>query len=142
MKIARKLLAPATVLFAVLLVAGFGQAQQRDNVRPFMRAKLVHSQKVLEGLTIENFELIAKSAGQLEVLSQDVAWQVLQTAEYRQQSLEFRRATQSLKLAADEESIDGAALAYVDVTMKCVKCHQYVRSVRNASFAEGYYTNR
>lgn len=113
------------------------QSQQRDTVGVFMRAKLEHSQNVLEGLTTEDFGMISKNAAKMELLSQEAAWQVLQTPEYRQQSLEFRRATTALKAAADNENIDGAALAYVDVTMKCVKCHQYVRNVKNASFEDG-----
>lgn len=113
------------------------QSQQRDTVGVFMRAKLEHSQNVLEGLTTEDFGMISRDAAKMELLSQEAAWQVLQTPEYRQQSLEFRRATTALKAAADNENIDGAALAYVDVTMKCVKCHQYVRNVKNASFEDG-----
>lgn len=137
----RHLLFAVTGLFAVsVLLATIGQVQSqpRENVGAFMRAKLEHSQNVLEGLTTEDFEVISKNAAQMEVLSQEAAWQVLQTPEYRQQSLEFRRATKSLKEAADKEDINGAALAYVDVTMKCVKCHQYVRAVRNASTFDGF----
>lgn len=133
------ILAAVAVLAAFVLVTMIGQArsQQRDTVGVFMRAKLDHSQKVLEGLTTEDFEMISKSAAQIEVLSQEAAWQVLQTPEYRQQSLEFRRATKSLKDAADKEDMNGATLAYVDLTMKCVKCHQYVRTVRNANTFDG-----
>ena len=134
----KKHLAVVTLLTVVALVLG-GQAcsQESDNVGAFMRAKLEHSQNVLEGLTTEDFGMISKSASQMEILSQEASWQVLQTPEYRQQSLEFRRAVKALKEQADKESIEGAALAYVDVTMKCVRCHQYVRSVRNASFHDG-----
>ena len=103
-----------------------------DGVITFMRAKLEHSQDAIEGLTTENFDMIAKAAGQMEVLSQEAAWQVLQTPEYRVQSVEFRRATRALKDAAAKKNLDAAALAYVDVTMKCVRCHQYVRHTRAA----------
>ena len=127
----------ASAASVLLTIIGQARSQQRDTVGVFMRAKLDHSQKVLEGLTTEDFEMISKSAAQMEVLSQEAAWQVLQTPEYRQQSLEFRRATKSLKSAADKEDLNGAALAYVDLTMKCVKCHQYVRTVRNASTFDG-----
>jgi hypothetical protein len=103
-----------------------------DGVITFMRAKLDHAQHVLEGLTTDDFDMIAKGAGQMEVLSQEAAWQVLQTPEYRQQSGEFRRATRALKDAALKKNLDAAALAYVDVTLKCVRCHEYVRHVRSA----------
>jgi hypothetical protein len=112
-----------------------------DGVITFMRAKLEHSQAVLEGLTTEDFDQIAKGAGQLEVLSQEAAWQVLQTPEYRLQSGEFRRATRALRDAAAKKNIDAAALAYVDVTLKCVRCHQYVRHVRAADARGGLPDN-
>ncbi len=127
---------PLIVLFSLLSVALLAIVQQshsqpREKVQTFMRVKLLQSQKVLEGLTTEDYEMIAKGAAQMEILSQDAAWQVLQTAEYRQQSLEFRRSAQALKQAAEKKNMDGAALAYVDVALKCVKCHQYVRDVSN-----------
>jgi cytochrome c556 len=105
---------------------------QQGNVDQFMRAKLLHSQKVLEGLTTENFPLIAKHSQDLSLLSQAAAWQVLQTPEYKQHSTEFRRSADALTKAAEAKNLDGAALAYVDVTLKCISCHKYVRGVRMA----------
>ena len=104
-----------------------------NNVKEFMRKKLVHSQKVLEGLTSDDLEMVAKHAQEISLLSQAAAWQVLQTPEYAERSLEFRRAVDAMTQAARKNNLDGAALAYVDVTMKCVSCHKYVRGVRIAS---------
>ena len=119
---------------ATLLVNGASHSQDPDqNLVPFMRAKLQHAQKAMEGMALEDFGLIAKSAQELSLISQAENWQVLQTAEYRRQSTEFRRSADALKTAADKKNLDGAVLAYVDMTMKCVQCHKYVRSVRAAS---------
>ena len=107
-------------------------AQQEDNVSKFMRVKLQHSQKVLEGLTLENYQVIAKHAQEMSLLSQATVWQVLQTPQYVRLSADFRIACDDLKKAADGKKLDAAALAYVDVTLKCIKCHKYVRSVGNA----------
>ncbi|MCO6459590.1 MAG: hypothetical protein J5I93_30110 [Pirellulaceae bacterium] len=122
-------------LLALVLVGslwGPGRTQPRDNVDTFMRAKLLHSQKVLEGLTVEDFGMIAKHSQEMSLLSQAAAWNVLQTPEYAQHSGEFRRSADALTKAALAKNLDGAALAYVDVTLKCVNCHRYVRSVRMA----------
>ncbi len=121
----------ASVLVATLMIA-HGFTQKTDNVEEFMRAKLVHSQKVIEGLTTENFEMIAKNAQEMSLLSQATTWQVLQTPGYMQRSGEFRRSVDALTEAAKKQNLDGATLAYVDVTLKCVECHKYVRGVRNA----------
>ena len=101
-----------------------------DQVASFMRAKLAHSQNVLEGLAVEDFDLIDKGAQQLSLASEDASWQVLQTEDYARQSADFRRSCDSLRKAAKAKNLDGAALAWMEVTMKCVQCHKYVRDER------------
>jgi hypothetical protein len=122
------------VLFAASMIVA-SQAQEPPAVRPdvvgeFMRAKLGHSQDVLEGLALEDFDKIARGAHELALASQASSWQVLQTEDYARQSAEFRRSCDSLRTAAKAGNLDGAALAWMDVTMKCVQCHTYVRGQR------------
>jgi len=45
-------------------------------------------------------------------------------------SNEFRRNAASLVQKAKEKNLDGAALAYVDMTLTCVKCHKHMRETR------------
>ena len=45
------------------------------------------------------------------------------TAEYRTQLRIFQNANEQLIRMADEEKLDGAALAYVQLTLNCVNCH-------------------
>jgi hypothetical protein len=99
------------------------------NARPqLMRAKLIHCQKVLEALTVEDYPAMAKHARQLKLLSQDASWEVFRGIEYEQQSVVFRRTTDALSASAEARNLDGATLAYVQLTMSCVNCHKYVRS--------------
>jgi hypothetical protein len=105
-------------------------APQADKVAVFMRAKLLHSQNVLEGLTTEDYDLIEKGAQDLALASLDSNWQVLQTEDYVRQSAEFRRACGTLRDAAKSKNLDGATLAWMDVTLKCVQCHKYVRDAQ------------
>lgn len=107
-----------------------GENPQVNKVDLFMRAKLEHSQRVLEGITTANHDMIAKHAQEISLLSQAQMWQVLQTPEYFERSGEFRRAADALNQAAKEKNLDGATLAYVDMTVKCVNCHKYVRKVK------------
>ncbi len=126
-----------TILAIVLMIGAAAVVQvstaQTRPVGEFMRAKLKHSQKILEGLTVENFESIAAGAHEISLLSQAANWQVIETEDYVQQSNEFRRSADALEAAAKKRNLDGAALAYVDMTMKCIKCHKYVRGIRMAS---------
>lgn len=117
---------------SLVLWSGRGTTAPPNEVGPFMQLKLQHSQKVFEGIVLENYDKIAQNAQELTLLSQAASWQVLQTPEYLQHSSEFRRATEALTKAGREKNLDGAALAYMEVTMKCVNCHKYVRDVRMA----------
>jgi hypothetical protein len=127
---------PAAIVGAILtliaVLAAQAISQQQKSNRDFMRAKLKLAQEILEGLSLENFDQIAKNAQQLSLLSQATNWEVFQTEEYVLQSREFRRAADALRDQANKKKLEGAALAYMDVTMKCVNCHKYVRSIRTA----------
>lgn len=123
---------------AALVVAAFLSGQVRseppaNNLKDFMRVKLADSQKVLEGLTTGDYDIIAKNSQAMSLLSLESNWQVLQTPEYLDRSREFRRTADALTKAAKEKNLDGAALAYVQLTMNCINCHKYVRGVRMAS---------
>jgi hypothetical protein len=120
----------AVIFGGLLVVAGNSDPPPTNKVGDYMRVKLTHCQKVLEGLTIEDFDEIAKNSQAMSLLSQTSNWQVLQTAEYLQQSQDFRRTADAVTEAAKTKNLDGAALAYVELTMKCINCHKYVRGVR------------
>jgi hypothetical protein len=99
-------------------------AQQPKEIQPnrvgsFMHAKLEHAQKVLSGLALEDYDLIAENSQALSLLSLESSWQVLQTASYVQHSNDFRQATGAMTQAAEDRNLDGATLAYVEVCMKC-----------------------
>ncbi|MFZ4637746.1 MAG: hypothetical protein ACOYMC_10095 [Pirellulales bacterium] len=128
--------AAGIVVLAVAAVTGSRPTADESTTRPdqvavFMRAKLAHSQNVLEGLAVEDYDLIDKGAQELSLASEDASWQVLQTEDYARQSADFRRSCDSLRKAAKSRNLDGAALAWMEVTMKCVQCHKYVRDVRD-----------
>jgi cytochrome c556 len=132
----RRLLFGALVLAlgtaGTLAWAKVKQDQRRESVRAFMRPKLAHAQKLLEGLTLEQFDVVKQEAQALSLLSREEEWNVLQTEDYLHYSSEFRRAADAVRDAAAKKNLDGAALAYLEMTMKCITCHKYVRGVRMA----------
>jgi len=104
-----------------------------EKISKYMRAKLVHSQKILEALALEDFEQMAKHSQDLKLLSQESIWNVLQTEQYVLHSDDFRRRTNALTDAAKKKNLDAASLAYVELTLNCVQCHKYVRDVRRGA---------
>jgi len=77
--------------------------------------------------------MIAKNAQAMSLLSMQSNWEVIQTTEYLERSRDFRRTCDSMTQAAKKKNLDGAALAYNDLTMKCINCHKYVRDVRTST---------
>jgi cytochrome c556 len=120
-----------TLALFIAVGAAVGRTQEPQRGRNFvMQQKLGNAQKVLEGIAIQDFPLIEKHANELSALSNRVEWQVLKTPEYLQYSNEFRRNADQLARAASNKNIDGAALAYVQMTMSCVNCHKHVREAK------------
>ena len=121
------------ILTLAVLVGGVavaGPAAAQDVLSAFMKAKLEHSQKTLEGLAKGDFELIAKHSQAISLLCEDELWAVLKTPEYQERSNEFRRSVNTITDAARKKNLEGATLAYVDATLKCVSCHKYVRQTQ------------
>jgi len=120
------------VLVAVVLLAPFRAASQPTTVAKIMAEKLKSSQILLEGLALGDFAKITRSAEKLSQLSRTEEWMVHKTARYEVHSNEFRRAAEIIIQKAKEKNLDGVAYAYVDLTMTCVRCHQYVRGIKDA----------
>jgi cytochrome c556 len=106
------------------------QAIGQEKLSNFMRVKLDHSQKTLEGLSKADFDVIAKHSQAISLLCEDELWMVIQTPEYRERSKEFQRSVDAITDAARKKNLEAATLAYVNATMKCVSCHKYVRQAR------------
>jgi hypothetical protein len=85
---------------------------------------------VLEGVAVKDFDLIVNNAEELVQVSKTAEWKVHKTAQYERYSNDFRRSAETLIEQAKAKNLDGATLAYVDMTLTCVKCHKHVREER------------
>ena len=105
-------------------------------LRKFMREKLAANQKALEGLCVEDYQLIAEGADKLASMSRAAEWQVIPGPEYTQLSGEFRLAVEQLKKGARDKNLEASRLAYLKATMGCLDCHDFVRSTRLAALPD------
>jgi len=105
-------------------------ATAQDRLSVFMKRKLEHAEKTLEALAKEDYDAIISHSQAISLLCEDELWMVLETPEYRERSKEFQRSVYNITEAARKKNLEGAALAYVDTTLKCVSCHQYMRKTR------------
>lgn len=106
----------------------FSQTGGQATTSDFMRLKLEPAKLILEGIATENYQMISHNAQEVETLTLDEKWHVLQSKEYVRNSEEFRRSVQLLRTAAKEKNLDGATLAYMQMTLNCVKCHRDLRA--------------
>jgi hypothetical protein len=126
-----------TYVLAFLAMAGFfspltSGAPKESRLKKIMEGKLRNSQRLLEGIVTRNFAKITSSAEKLIQLSKTAEWQVLQTPRFELHSDEFRSAAEAVVRKAKDKNLDGAALSYLEMTLSCVRCHNYVREVREA----------
>lgn len=98
-----------------------------DDSKTFMERKLSASKSIIEGLSRADYDLVEKSAQDLMLISQEANWKVLNTKPYLKMSSDFRSRAERMRDAANEKNLDGATLAYFEVTLNCVRCHKYIR---------------
>jgi len=99
-----------------------------ESMRTFMRAKLAASTKILEGLALEDLDLVREGAVELNRMSTAEKWRRHDDMLYRQFSAEFRQTTADLIESSKQGLLDRSALKWMDATMNCIECHRYVRN--------------
>ncbi len=111
---------------------GEGSADKKDDPDPtlkkFMRQKLHASNQILEGLCTEDLQMVAEGSQTLMKMSGEEKWRVSNDIMYRRYSTEFMHAVEELQKEAEDNDMNGTSMAWVNVTMKCLKCHEWVRN--------------
>jgi hypothetical protein len=114
---------------AILSVALFSLAvsQTEREAKPsleIMWKKLDLSHDSLDAIALEDFEAIEAYASDLVSLSFAGELNISEEESYRRHSRAFRDAARALERAAKDRNPEAAALAYVDLTLRCLSCHR------------------
>lgn len=110
-------------------------AQDKPEIAPekasaWMKQKLELSQNILSGLTMGDFESAELNAQRMNVVNYLEKWMAAdkpQYAEYKRQLNYFELANREILRQCKAKNIEGATLAYNQLTISCVQCHQVVR---------------
>ena len=105
---------------------------RHDEIRLFMRQKLVYSQAVLEGLTLEKFDLVSKNALRMRNMSQSNLWFLVNYTSFKEQTTNFQQLLDALFMAATDKKAVESNDAYRRVLDSCVECHQEFRREQRA----------
>jgi hypothetical protein len=106
------------------------QPDRDEILAAMMQKKLKSAHLVLDGVAIADFKKVQTGGEELIKLAKSETWQLIRSPHYERHSADFVHRTETLVKKAKEKNIDGTALAYVEMTLSCVRCHTYVREHR------------
>jgi hypothetical protein len=116
------------LVLPLFAVPSSSQEKKKREPDPLMLLKLKESQGLLEGLALNDLVKVQKSAEELLRISKEAQFRkALNTSAYEYHANAFQKAAETAIEKAKAKNIDGATLAYLDMTMSCVRCHQYTR---------------
>ena len=126
-------LAVAALAAACVVVVCGRPSHADEKPTEYMKQKLEMSQNILSALTQGDFKSVERSALQMNVvnfLEKQVAKDQPQYKEYVRQLTVFETANRELQRMASEKNIEGATLAYTQMTVSCVQCHKLIRDAK------------
>lgn len=100
----------------------------KDKTEQLMRQKLDYAKRILSGISTEDFAAIRQNAEAMQALTRLKEFDRAKPQEYRAQLLIFDFANTELIRFGKEKNLDGAALAYTQLTLSCVNCHKVLRA--------------
>ncbi len=98
----------------------------------WMEQKLRISKELLTGLATADFDAIGRNAELMRGLNRVESFVRRGPEGYRDQLTQFNMATDSLIRASLDENLEAATLAFNQLTISCVGCHQHLRELAEA----------
>jgi len=126
----------AMLILSVSSVSGTAKPQSRERIpevtieKPmsfWMAQKIDLSKKILESLTKQDFAALETDANQLRTLGKIEGFVRRQDEAYRRYQQQFDSALLDVANQARARNVEGAALAFNQLTTSCVVCHKRLR---------------
>jgi cytochrome c556 len=105
-----------------------------EKASAWMKQKLELSQNILAGLTKGDFEAVELNAQRMNIVNYLEKWAAADKPEYvayKRQLSYFEMANREILRQSRAKNVEGATLAYNQLTVSCVQCHQIVRKDKN-----------
>jgi len=93
----------------------------------WMEKKLEYSQNLLRGLATADFQAISTSGRQMRTLSRVEGFVRNRNNDYRAHLNTFQRVCDEIVRQGEKENLEGATLAFNQLTVSCVSCHRSLR---------------
>lgn len=105
------------------------KAKEEESKDPsvWMRMKLEYSKGILEGVTKADFASIEDNAAKMRGLNRFERFVRGRWEGYTGQLQAFQEANEEMIKQARKNNVEGAALAFTQMTISCVACHKKLR---------------
>jgi hypothetical protein len=126
----RHVTAALVVTFVLITKTGLSAAEpaaKAETTSYWMKKKLEHSQNMLAGIATADFDKIIENGAAMRNLSKVEGFIRGQAPGYREELQIFDKACAEIVRQARRENVEGAALAFTQLTISCVNCHQILR---------------
>ena len=97
-----------------------------QDVSAVMEEKLRFSHQLLDSLAREDYPELEIAAQELRRIARE-QWAANPSDEYKSQLQVFWTTLEGIESGAQRKEIDEATLAYMQMTLSCVKCHKLIR---------------
>ena len=116
------------VVLVILLTSTFTWAAGKESsTKSFMRKKLTYSQGILEGLTLEKFDLVITNATLLRNMNFTNHFTKMSDPYYAKDIAEFQAKVDGVIREAKDKHLERGAGAYTKMLESCVACHKECR---------------
>jgi len=116
------------VAAAITFIALAAPYEKRAVSRGYMRQKLAYSQSMLEGLTLEKFDLVTKNAIRMRGMNLTNLWYWQKNPQYMGHLTNYQQNIDRLLDASTDRDLVRATKAYQGVIQSCVDCHRDYRT--------------
>lgn len=93
----------------------------------YMQRKLRFSQEIFAGIARADVDALADASRQMNALNWFEQIAKGKNEEYQRHLKSYQSAGEKLQTKAEKKDLDGATLAFLELTLSCVDCHRKVR---------------
>ena len=117
-----------SLVVVVLLASVFAWSAEKESAsKSLMRKKLTYCQGILEGLTLEKYELVITNATSLRNMNFTNSFTKMSDPYYAKDIADFHAKVDLIIKGAKDKHLEAGTQAYMKMAESCVACHKECR---------------
>jgi hypothetical protein len=115
-------------LIAVAIFVHADEPKRPSGSSVVMEKKTEYSQDMLKALMNNDFDRLGHDVKLMRVFTRLEEMYRAKSSDYQEQLTKFTTAVTELSKAAEEQDLENASQAYVDMIQSCIRCHRIIRN--------------